>query len=87
MLHIYLGEQLTRSVHYHGNRTETISNPAEFPDVTDPKSRVIRVEEPMGELTSMPRYAYGKADMVVNATIFVPQSKPIFSLKKATEPS
>lgn len=34
---------------YRDGREEFISNPAEFPDVTDPKSRVARVEEPMGQ--------------------------------------
>ncbi|WVQ84435.1 GTP-binding protein LepA [Cryptococcus sp. DSM 104549] len=32
---------------YHDGREEYISNPVEFPEVQDPKSRVVRVEEPM----------------------------------------
>lgn len=35
---------------YQGGKEEFISNPSEFPDVTDTRARVVRVEEPMGEL-------------------------------------
>jgi hypothetical protein len=35
---------------YKTGTEEFVSNPAEFPDVTDPKARVASVEEPMGEL-------------------------------------
>jgi GTP-binding protein LepA len=34
---------------YKDGREEFISNPAEFPDTTDPKMRVAHIEEPMGE--------------------------------------
>jgi len=34
---------------FKDGREEFISNPAEFPDVTDPKARVAGVEEPMGK--------------------------------------
>jgi hypothetical protein len=33
---------------YKDGREEYISNPAEFPDTTDPKMRVAHIEEPMG---------------------------------------
>lgn len=48
-----------------------ISNPADFPDVTDPKARVLGVEEPMG--TSLNPSSGQMADVaIVHATIFVP---------------
>lgn len=33
---------------YKDGREAFVSNPAEFPDVADPKARVERIEEPMG---------------------------------------
>lgn len=38
---------------YKTGTEEFISNPAEFPDVTDPKARVASVEEPMGKLVNI----------------------------------
>lgn len=44
-----LRELRLTAVVYKDGREEFISNPAEFPDTTDPKMRVAHIEEPMGE--------------------------------------
>lgn len=38
------------AVTFQGGREAVISNPAEFPEVSDAKTRVVKLEEPMGEL-------------------------------------
>lgn len=59
---------------FKDGREEFISNPAEFPDVTDPKARVGGVEEPMGK--SSYQLIRRVTDNIVNATIFVPNGEP-----------
>jgi hypothetical protein len=61
---------------YKDGREEFISNPAEFPDTTDPKNRVAHVEEPMGMSYHLVQAFYHlelhTLITSVAATIFVP---------------
>jgi translation elongation factor EF-4 len=66
---------LTVTVLFKDGKETFISNPAEFPDVTDPKARVAGVEEPMGKLAFRCLVQY-KLTSLVNATIFVPNGEP-----------
>lgn len=40
---------LCLAVVFQGGRQQYVSNPSDFPDVTDANMKVVRVEEPMGE--------------------------------------
>lgn len=55
---------------YATGKETFISNPAEFPDVTDTKTRVAYVEEPMGKSNPV-----NSTHATVNATIFVPNGE------------
>jgi hypothetical protein len=48
---------------YKTGNEEFVSNPAEFPDVTDPKARVAGVEEPMGKLAIV---LYGRIKLMTS---------------------